>query len=44
MIRLLYRLLGLFTTARILASGNPRRVAGHYARRYVFRHVGRWLR
>jgi hypothetical protein len=44
MIRLLYRLLGLIVTARNLASGKPRRIAGHNARRYVFRHVGRWLR
>jgi hypothetical protein len=43
-IRALYRLLGFLVTARILASGNPRRIAGHYARRAAYRAVRRWVR
>lgn len=44
MLHLLYRLLGLATTARILAAGDPERIAKHVARRVLHKQSAKLIR
>ena len=42
--RTLFKLASLLTSAKILSSGNPKRVAKHLVRRQTHEGVGKWLR
>lgn len=42
--RTLYKLLGLALLARIIFSGNPRRIAKHLVRRQAHKQVARGMR
>lgn len=42
--RLLFRVAARTTDLEVLASGNPRRIVRHYARKSLYRTFGRSLR
>ena len=44
LIRMLFKTASLLNTAKILSSGNPRRIGKHLVRRTVLKRQSRWLR
>ncbi len=43
-VRMLFKMASLLTTAKVLSSGNSRRIGKHLLRRTILKRQSRWLR
>ena len=42
--RSLFKMASILTTAKIVTSGNPKRIGKHLMRRQIYKRSSRWLR